>query len=257
MKIKDLARKWGCFLFPFTFSIFLISLSSCTSSYYATSNRTKFVVEVDAYGSDSYLTEKKYILASGDTTINENNLQYIEFSNYLRKTLNQKGYSETQNSDEADLVIFFKYGISDPETFQRTLSVPTWGQTGVSSTNTTGNVYVNPYGNNINYNQKTTSTPTYGVTGYRSVNQTVTQYLRFLTITVYDFNAYKENGNEKIVWNTIITSSGSSGDLRRVFPYLVVAGQYYYGQSSGERKEITIFEGDDRINQLKGISNEQ
>src|SRR5690606_34402428 len=115
---------------------------------------------------------------------------------------------------------------------------------------------VNPHSNNINYNQKTTNTPTYGVTGYKSVNQTVTQYLRYLAISAYDYNAFKDSGVEKIVWKTIITSSGTSGDLRKVFPYLIIAGQYYYGKSSGERKEMTIYEGDERINQLRGISNE-
>jgi hypothetical protein len=250
LKIRDRIIK----LIPFTFLV--LSISSCANSYYATSNKSRFIIEVDSYGNDSYLLNKRYLLATGDSTINENDLQYIEFSEYVKKALDHKGYSETKNPEEADVVVFFKYGISDPQTFQRTVSIPTWGQTGVKSTNTTGNVYVNPYGKNINYNQTTTSTPTYGVTGYRTVNQTITQYLRFLTITVYDSNEYKETGKDKIVWNTIITSSGSSGDLRKVFPYLIVAGQNFFGLSSGERKEVNIYEGDERINQLKGITND-
>lgn len=248
MKIKDLVTKWNTLIFSFLFSILIFSLSSCSSTHY--------VVEVDSYGSDSYLIEKKYFLSSADTTINENNLQYIEFSNYLRKALNQKGYSESQKPDEADLVVFFNYGISDPETFQRTVYLPTWGQTGVSSTNTSGTIDVNAYNNKVNYNQKTTSTPKYGITGYRPENQTITQYLRYLTITAYDFNAYKENGSQKIIWNVNITSSGTSSDLRKVFPYLIVAGKNYYGQNSGEKKKIIIKERDYRVKELKGFLNE-
>lgn len=231
-------------------------LTSCASMYNTTSN-DRYVVEVDAYGNDSYLNSKKYIIASGDSTVNESNLQYIEFSDYIKKILASKGYTETQDWDEADLMIFFKYGISDPETFQQTYAVPTWGQTGVSSTTTRGNVNVNPYGNNIDYNQTTTSNPTYGITGTRNVSQTYTKYFRYVTLTAYDLNLYKENEKEKIVWNTIITSDGSSDDLRKVIPYMVTVGASYIGKSSGEKKSLEIYGNDERVNQLKGISDGQ
>lgn len=224
---------------------------------YNTTSNDRYVVEVDAYGNDSYLNSKKYIIASGDSTINESNLQYIEFSDYIKKILASKGYTETQDWDEADIMIFFKYGISDPETFQQTYAVPTWGQTGVSSTTTRGNVNVNPYGNNIDYNQTTTSNPTYGITGTRNVSRTYTKYFRYVTLTAYDLNLYKENEKEKIVWNTIITSDGSIDDLRKVIPYMVTVGASYIGKSSGEKKSLEIYGNDERVNQLKGISDGQ
>lgn len=226
-------------------------LTSCASTYNTTNDR--YVVEVDAYGNDGYLNSKKYIIASGDSTIKESSLQYLEFSEYIKKLLASKGYVETQDWDNADLMIFFKYGISDPATFQQTYAVPTWGQTGVSSTTTKGNVYVNPYGNNIDYNQTTTSNPTYGVTGSRNVTKTYTQYFRYITLTAYDLNAYKKSDKEKIIWNTIITSSGSSDDLRKVIPYMVVAGGSYIGKSSGEKKSVGVYSNDERVKQLKGI----
>ena len=227
-------------------------LTSCASTS-NTTNNSRYIVEVDAYGNDSYLSSKKYILGSGDSTVNESNLQYVEFSEYIKKILASKGYTETQDWDNADLMIFFKYGISDPATFQQTYAVPTWGQTGVSSTTTKGNVYVNPYGNNIDYNQTTTSNPTYGVTGSRNVTKTYTTYFRYITLTAYDLNVYKKSDKEKIVWNTILTSSGYSDDLRRVIPYMVVVGNSYFGKSSGEKNSIGIYEKDERVNQLKGI----
>jgi hypothetical protein len=218
---------------------------------------SRFVVKVDSYGNDSYLNSKKYIIASGDSAVDESSLQYLEFASYVKKILAAKGYAETNDWDDADLMIFFKYGISDPETFQQTYAVPTWGQTGVSSTTTKGNVYVNPYGNNIDYNETTTSSPTYGITGSRNVTRTYTKYFRYITLTAYDLNVYKTDEKEKIAWNTILTSSGSSDDLRRVIPYMVVVGSSYFGKSSGEKKSHEIFGDDERVKQLKGISEAQ
>lgn len=252
----------------FLTAIFL--LTSCASMYNTTSN-PRYVVEVDAYGNDSYLNSKKYILASGDSTVNENSLQYIEFSDYIRKILNSKGYAETTSWDDADLMIFFRYGISDPQTFQSTRSVPVWGQTGISSVNTTsqttGSAYGSVYGSsnsaygsasgNSTTNTRTNVTPSYGITGYREQTSTDTEYFRYVTLSAYDLNVYKVNKKEKIVWNTILTSSGYSDDLRRVIPYMVVTGSSYIGKSSGEKKSLEIYENDERVNQLKGISKGQ
>jgi hypothetical protein len=67
-------------------------------------------------------------------------------------------------------------------------------------------------------------------------------------------DTYAKSGKEKIVWSTSITSTGSSGDIRRVFPYLIVAGQTYFGKSSGEKIVVKVYEGDQRVTQLKGAS---
>jgi hypothetical protein len=236
----------------FNFVLIVFILTGC-----ATLNKTpnsKVIVEVDSYGNDSYLESKKFIIASGDSTISESDLQFQEFSDYVKKILvNKKDYVEVDDWDEADLMIFFKFGISDPETFKQTYAVPTWGQTGVSSTTTRGNVHVNPYGNNITYNETTSSTPTYGVTGSRIVTKTYTIFFRYVTLTAYDLNEYKKKGKEKIIWNTILTSSGNSNDLRKVIPYMIVIGSSYFGKSSGEKKLHEILEGDDRVNHIKGF----
>jgi len=255
----------------FLYSLLIILLFTGCASMYNTASSERYVIDVDAYGNDSYLNSKKYILASGDSTVNESSLQYIEFSDYIRKILSSKGYIETTSWDDADLMIFFKYGISDPQTFQATRSVPVWGKTGVSSVNTTsqttGSAYGSVYGSsNSAYgsasgNSTTTTTtnvtPSYGVTGYRQQTSTYTKYFRYVTLYAYDLNEYKVNEKEKIAWNTIITSDGSSDDLRKVIPYMVTVGASYFGKSSGQKKSLEIYGNDERVNQLKGVSDTQ
>lgn len=260
----------------YIYSLLTFFLFVSCASIYNSSNKVKFIVDVDAYGDDSYLVSKKYILFSTDSTVNENSLQYVEFADYVRKTLNAKGYKEVTSWDEADLIIYFGYGISDPETFQVTRSIPVWGKTGISSINTTSNTTgysrgsaygsATKIGNTISgsvsgssYGHSTTSsqtsvTPSYGVVGYRQESSTITTYFRFLTLDVYDLNAYKTSEEIKIVWNTTLTSKGSSDDLRRVIPYMITVGSSYFGTSSGQKRTINIYENDERVNTLRGLS---
>jgi len=236
----------GKFILAFFIAIMLISCA-------------RFAVKVDAYGNDSYLNSKKYILAKGASTLDENDIQYIEFSDYVKKTLYAKGYIETANYDEADLVVFFRYGISDPETFQETYSVPVWGQTTISSINTTSYAQGSAYGiGNTVYGSATGNSTSrvnynYGVTGYRQETQTYTQYFRYLMLDVYDLNIYRSTGNPKMVWKTVLTSNGSSGDLRLVIPHMIAVGSPYFGKNSGTKQTLNIFENDKRVKQLKGI----
>jgi len=232
-----------------------ITLTNCAT--------TNFVVGVDAYGDDSRLERKTYVLASGDSTLNENSLQFIEFSNYIRKILHNKGYIETTNSNNADLVIFFRYGISDPQTFQETYSIPVYGQTGISSMKTTsyttGSAYGSAYGyGNTVYgsaygssykNSVTNVTPTYGVTGYRQETNTYVSYFRYLTLNAYDMKYSKP----KMEWSIALTSSGSSDDLRRVIPYMLAVGEPYFGKNSDKKLTLKILENDVRVKRLKGI----
>jgi hypothetical protein len=56
-----------------------------------------------------------------------------------------------------------------------------------------------------------------------------------------------------MLWQTEVTSIGSTDDLRRVFPVLVGASFEYYGKDTGQKVSINIYENDDRVKEVKGI----
>ena len=227
-------------------------LVSCATTNMTTNSGLRYVVEVDSYGEDSTLLKKDCFLYISDSTINTSDLQFQEFYGYIAKILTNKGYSIVDSIESANIIVFFNYGISDPNTQEYTRSVPVWGQTGISSTTTTGNVYVNPYSNNIQYKQNTYSTPTYGVAGYRTVQGSYTTYLRYLNLVAYDFDYYVKNNKERRIWQTVITSTGPSNDLRKVIPSMLIGAQKYIGHSSYEKKEISIYENNPSLQMLKG-----
>jgi hypothetical protein len=203
---------------------------------------TKFVTNVNSFGSDSEFNSKNYFILSSDSLTPLSKFEYLEYTHYLEKALSENGYNLIADINDADVIISFTYGISDPKTYVRKVSVPIWGQTGYNTTTTKSTVTVDSKTNKTTYNQTTTNTPTYGVVGTKMVDKTVTEYFRYTHITAYDYKSYTENQEMRIIWDTEITSKGTSDDLRKVMPCLIFTGRKYLGKSSGEKKQITLYD---------------
>jgi len=116
--------------------------------------------------------------------------------------------------DKAKYAIFMFYGIDDGK--QVVSSYPIFGQTGTSSSYTTGTI--TSYGNTASYSGTTYQTPTYGVVG--SGTRTDTVFTRYLNIDIIDI-AKSGDGKVQKVYEGKAVSSGSSGQLAPVMPAIV------------------------------------
>jgi hypothetical protein len=237
--------------YQFIFLIFSISIlfTSCiTTSTYIPHYRVK----IDSLKASTFNNElKKCIIFPGNKNTKINDLQYQEFLSYLSRALLEKGYSITEDFNQAQIAIFFGYGIGDPQQNSYSYSLPEWGQTGISSKSTYGSAY--SYGNSLSFNSTTSYTPKYGIKGYTRHSGTYTTYFRYLLLTAYDLNEYRKTKQEKQIWKTTVTSSGRSGDLRQVFPVLVAASKQYIGENTGQKINVNISENDEKILKIKGI----
>ena len=230
--------------------IYLINIvllfNACSPTLNQSSNKLRYKINVDSFGSDISLADKKYVLIPADTSIDQSDLKYMEYVKYIDKILTRNGYSPAQITDNPNTVIFVNYGISDPKVFERDVIVPVWGQVGVASSTTT--IQKNTYGG---ITGNTYNTPRYGVVGSNVVKQQEVQYLRYLTLAAYDLEYFKQTGKEKKIWILELTSAGSSDDLRKLIPPMLVASTNYIGKSSGEKKLITIWEDNPLLKELK------
>jgi hypothetical protein len=214
-----------------------------------------FQVEVSGLAAPATESRKSFILIPGLKDVAISDLQFQEYAGHVSRALMSQGFSIAANAETADLVVVLFYGIGDPTSNVRSFSLPVWGQTGVASSHTTGTV--NVWGNTGSYSGTTTYTPSYGVTGYKTHVQSYTTYFRFAQLSAYDFKTYKSTGKEIQLWETTITSTGSSGDLRQVFPILVAAGAPFFGRSTDKNVTVNLLEQDPRVLSVKGISNEK
>jgi hypothetical protein len=223
-------------------SIFLILLQGCATHY---------TVNVDSISSTEHQESEEYLLLSDSEDININDLQFKEYAGYIDIALQKIGYKKAEKPSDANIAIFLSYSISDPHHHQYSYSIPTYGQTGVSSSNTYGTL--SSYGNNTTYSGTTTYTPTYGVTGSTSHTGTSITYVRTMQLTAFDVSNYSADKEMINLWKTSVISNGSSGDLRLIFPVLVAAAMPYIGKNTGREIELSLTENDERILEIKGI----
>jgi len=208
-----------------------------------------FIVNVDSLGNAKGNTT--YILLPANKGVEVNDLQFKEYATYVNRALSKKGFSLTGSFQKANVAIFLGYGIGDPKEHQYTYSIPTWGQTGVSSSYTTG--MVSSFGDYGSYSGTTTYTPTYGITGSTTQLGSYITYFRFMFLNAVDLDEYKKSKKQVQLWKTTVTSSGSSSDLRRVFPILVAASKDYIATNTGKKVQITLLEEDAQVLEIKGI----
>jgi hypothetical protein len=226
------------------------ALIGCTSM-----QKSRIAVSVDSIASSEAGTKKRYVLMPGGKEINADDLQFQEFAKQVETVLAEQGFVKATELKQADVAIFLAYAIGDPKTYQYSYSVPTWGQTGVASSQTYGTV--SSYGGFGTYSGSTTYTPTYGVTGSTTHIGTNTIYTRFMTLNAYDISIYLKDEKMSQVWKTSAVSTGSSGDLRMVFPYMAAAVQPYIGTNTLMKIELEIQENDPSVQKIRGLPSKQ
>jgi len=224
---------------------YLLVTISLLLNFSCTPTKNEFSIRIDAISANSEFKSKKYILLSGNKSIKDSDLQFKEFKNLVNKALQNSGYQIVKSKNDAEILIFLNYAISYPKEYRRNYVTPIIGQTGISSSHTTGTTTnIGGYGQ---YSSTTTYTPSYGVTGYVNNIENYIIYTRTLILNAVD---KKDSNNE--IWKITAISDGSNDDLRVIFPVMVVAIEPYIGKNSGQKITVNIPEDDERILRLKG-----
>ena len=225
----------------FYFVIIFVFCSGCATA-------TTFHVDIDSINSGSWENKRNIFLDSAMENVENNDLQFKEYISYIKRALISRGFTVVDTFQQADMYILVKYGVSDPQEYSYTYSVPTWGQTGYSSAKTSGNASSAGYGQ-INYQEATTYQPSYGIIGSTTQQTSSVIYVNYLILAGFDATMMKQNPNKSIPksWKTNIFSTSENGDLRYAFPILVAAAQPYIGENTGHRITVELQENDKRI----------
>lgn len=167
----------------------------------------------------------------------EGDLVFQEYRVETERALGARGLTVVGDGAEPDVAVFLDYGIGAPRTTTSVMSLPTWGQTGVRSSTTTGQV-----SSTGSYSATTTYTPTYGVTGYQNIPYTTTTYTRHVVLTAYDYRHYLRTNEVRELWKVSVVSTGAKSDLRYIMPFMLASAAPYLGQSSGNTVLIKLDE---------------
>ncbi len=188
-------------------------------------------------------------------------LQFYEYAEYVDRILKKNGYIKVDTFLKSDFIIYLDYGISKPKSKTYLSETPIYGKTGISSISTfgTSNSYINVNHNNINMNTLSDSTSfvnyNYGVIGYKTTKQQYTNYDRYIILWAKNRARFFPSKLRKnsLLWKMTITSTGSSGDLRKVFPIMIAASKDYILKNSKQKLNINISEDDKSVLEVKGI----
>lgn len=207
----------------------------------------EFNIDVDSLAITDAKHNNKYILMPGNDNCAPSNLQFVEFATHTDRALQSVGFIKADPPDDADVAIYLKYGIK-PYYYEYNYSVPIFGQTGVASSSSSG--CVNTFGNMATYSNNTTYTPSYGIIGATTHTATDVCFARYLCLTAFDITKLKTTNNVKDatqIWSTKVISAGQSGDLRLVFPIMLVVSKDYFATSTGKTLTFQIPVSDERI----------
>lgn len=194
----------------------------------------------------------RYILTSAMSNIDEQDLYFREFSRYFQHVLQKQGYTRVANVKDADMVIRFKFGISDGRTGIATYSWP---------------IYENIGGDVITVTEQSTSPTGTPITTTRTIRipsriQQVGTSIETRSYTLYNKTAGlearlpdKDGGKGEVLWMLSISSVNNSNDLRGMMPYLAAATAGFIGKNTGEQREVVFDEKDPLVLELKKTLN--
>jgi hypothetical protein len=209
-----------------------------------------YFVQVDSISAPDEPPRMKYVLFPGREGIAASDLLFREFAHYVDRALQRRGFEQAASAEEAEVAILLNYGIGEPKTTAYTYSLPIYGQTGGGMATYSGST-LGPGG--LSSTEGTIyQQPTYGVVGSETQTGLITRYSRYLILDAVDLEAYRKTQAIVPLWKTTVTSTGSSADLRLVFPVRVGASSEYIAKNTGQQVSEILQPSDPRVLYVKG-----
>ena len=218
-------------------------LSALASAMILSGCATMYSVSVDSITSNEPVSGKSCIVVPQNNSTSPEDLQFKEFSAYVKQALVLKGYTLSEDNQIADVSVSLDYSIGGPQQHIYSYALPVFGQTGATAT-TVGNAY----------SSTTTVSPTYGVVGAQEYTGSYVTYTMQVSLAAYDLKYFRETKQEKLLWKTNIMSTGNNGDLRFVFPIMIAAASKYISGSTGQTVNISLSGDSKEVQQIKSVN---
>lgn len=201
---------------------------------------------------DGAPTTKAFYIIPGNKGVSSDDLVFKEYKGYVTNALVKKGFIPTDDATKDFLVITLNYGVGEPEKSVRSYAVPVYGFGGMAG-------YA-AY-NGIGYGGLARTVPPPLATmpvGYNTVVEEETNYTKYIVITAYEnlmsMKPGKDGNREApMKWQTRITSTGESSDLRDYFPVMIAGALDKIGTDTGKAisKNVKMGKNDPRLCEIK------
>jgi len=213
----------------------------------------KPLVTVNALSSGQSIGKKFVIIPASQELLNTKQIEYTQIAAVVAKSLTSQGYTQVKDEKLADQAILLNFLRSGAVSTTRNVTVPVYGQTGVSSATTYGsaNTTFNSYGGgygiaNSTGTATTVYTPTYGITGAYNTVVTDTFFGAGVILESFDAKAFITNKQVNMLWKVGSSVVSPRSDGIADYKGLARIAASYADQNT---------EGDKRFNVDPGVPN--
>jgi hypothetical protein len=219
-----------------------------------------YYVNVSGIAAPEVQSGMTYRVWPSDENVNATDLQFREYAAQVSRTLEARGLRPVADGFPPDVIAFLDYGIGQPQSRVGSYSMPVYGQTGVASstTYTTGTATANRVGNTVYGSGAATSTtrntPSFGVVGSTTQVYSYTEYTRFIRVAAYFTSQWEQKEELVPAFTTEIVSTGTSGDLRKLFPIMLAGSMEHIASTTKGFVPVTMTETDPRISLVLGLA---
>ena len=165
-------------------------------------------------------------------------IEYSIYKEKLESHLTSQGFRVVSpNSNiKAQLTALLNYGIDTGNIVTEAYSIPVWGQTGISSSYTSGSVQM--YGNYGSISATTHYMPTYGITGYNTGTVSNTVYTRVLQLDIFD--THPDPASPRKIYESKVVSKGACSTINLVVDEMLAAMFKNFRGVSGGSERVTV-----------------
>lgn len=219
----------------FFFAIFaMLVIQACTTKRPAGASVD---VVVEARASPKLPPGGSYLLSPGNTGVAEDDPEFRKYAGYLRRAFSERGFSPALKPAQATIKIVLSYGVVDPRLPTGKKPGPAWMKTHFDAGTSTG--LIDPESGKRALSGDLPAASSYGMVA-QTASEAGTMYFRYVEIDAYPAGV----PGGKSLWTTRATSLGPSGDLSRVFPYLVVAAARHLASTTARPASEDIRESE-------------
>ena len=221
----------------------LFLLAGCGSTY-------RF--KVDAVKNPDVAEAKhSYRIASANPEMDSEDLRFKEASTYVKTALSSKGMYEAPPGTQAEMVVEVDFGMEEPRTEIRTVSVPIYTYVRQPPRFVKVQIRDPKTGQIREATVMVEDPPRQELVGFEERPVTTTVYEKYIRITAREAPGSDGDRPPREIWSVYVKNEDENDNLREYVPLMVSAAMDSVDENGSTAKEVVLNDSDERVTFVK------
>lgn len=240
-------------VFPFGAALAsLLLLANCATSPDQAAAADHYV-SISSSANANAETARSYELVPMESAIARTDADFVEYASYVERALAGKGLMRAAPGEQPDILILLRYGTDEPKKQVRAETSADFDHVAMSAQ---GAEFSNAASSSGKGSASMGSASRAGPATRFAVSsdigpRTYTTYSHFILLDGYLVDPDRDAGEWEKAFETDIGSTGTSGDLHEVFPYMIGAALDSIAANTGDVFRTSISDSDKRMDLVR------